>query len=468
MAAMSAFFFLAISVHGSPHQSRVHTLDAGDEPTETPTPDDQPSTAADLAFAMTGKNGYSHTDWYDLDKFVTLDHSMASNASAATEEGSGDSFVDERVASLPSYVAGCEQNDDGDTILTCRNQTAEFALLSKLDLKELHSPPAQEVRIVLGVMSADGWKGRRHAHRVSWMSHRPLVCAPSQNFGDDGCSIVARFIHNDDDGSGRTAQEVRAALDDESNKFGDIFWMKGTLGNKVRYWHKAARNPKAFPKLTHVGKVDSDTYVSPARLIMQMDSFGALNPEDSVYAGRFIMGSSGICKKDRSDFDPGCACPPRNVFEAKLAAKASFGTTFQTPDPPRSHAPAGTPTSAVQTDNLCRMSYQGGCWPYAQGGFYLVSRSLSSRLEDKFTSCHWGGYGLEDANIGHLIAKVAYNNHSVLALDLNGSAMACQQQLTEHRPFYHMYYEWGKLWKETGGREPRCGGRLERQTPNQP
>jgi len=187
-----------------------------------------------------------------------------------------------------------------------------FSALAKLeDVDGLQADRTDDMRLLLGVhTNSDPWSAHtaRDAHRKSWMgASSRIMCTPSAATPfADGCSVVARFV------LGYQHSTTRDALAAEEAAHRDFLWIKcKTLQEKATLWLLGAL--KSYPYLTHIGKVDADTYVSPSRLIRAMAASNATaDPNQLTLAGHLIAGADGICGTPSRR--PRCRwyCPPSN------------------------------------------------------------------------------------------------------------------------------------------------------------
>lgn len=300
--------------------------------------------------------------------------------------------------------------------VTASRYAHAFSALTRLEKEPVgQQQPADHLRIVLGVYTnTDPWSARalRDNHRSTWIRASRIMCPPRAPPFANGCSMLVRFVLVEHHGS----KELLAA---EEAAHGDFLWIRSKtlyLQDKLSLWIFAAL--KIYPSLTHMAKVDADTYVSPRRLLSAIAASNATaDPNLLTLAGFLIAGADHVCGVPKRK--PRCQwhCPPSNCTRADGFERA-------------------------------------GCWLYAQGGFYLFSRAiaqqLAAHLKGEQSHARCVEYQWEDANLGRLIGMIAHTRAArdfshpnsagrVHALDLKGSPAACGRVLQKPLVFYHLY-----------------------------
>jgi hypothetical protein len=269
----------------------------------------------------------------------------------------------------------------------------------------------KELKLVVGIAVAPQHRNDRNVHRDTWFTS-PLVCRGE--FGTPkGCAILPKFIL--EEGSlPPKSDAMHARLQKEEEEHHDLAFVPGVLAEKTRQW--LAEAARRYPDAKYIGKMDSDTYVSPLNLIDNLRRNEESHPVID-YFGYFLDGAHGGFVSEGEDCDTRteCCSPPEDC-------------TFKD-------------------------GFSEACWVYAQGGFYLVSQTVakhvSKLLGDKQPAPM--NYACEDSILG----KWIQSSPSRTAVWGAGSSLCradCLEGEGEVLGWYHMYYSQKEPWDGIRGK----------------
>lgn len=267
----------------------------------------------------------------------------------------------------------------------------------------------QSLQIVVGLSVAHTNRGERDFHRDTWFKS-PLVC--KESFGRPaGCVVLPRFILEEGSLPGNTTRQFQLISQEEKEQK-DIAFVPGVLGDKTRQWIADAY--ARYPTADYIAKMDTDTYLSPKNLVEDVLGHRVGN----LYYGYLLDGAqsgervAGYPAEEECDSSTECCRPP---------------------------------SSCTVSDG-----FSGDCWVYAQGGFYMMARSIAGHLSSMLQKGAPApmNYDCEDVSVGKWVQSVPQK-----ALVQGSGTMWCDCDClkTAKYAFYHMYYHWNKLHLD-----PRC------------
>ena len=260
----------------------------------------------------------------------------------------------------------------------------------------------KDLKIVLGIAVAPQHTDDRNLHRDTWF-RSPLVCQ-GEFRTPQGCAVLPRFILEEGSLPPKT-DPMHSRLQKEQEEHHDLAFLPRVLAEKTRQW--LADAVRMYPEAKYIGKLDADTYVSPANLIEDL-----IENERSYqidYFGLFLDGWSGgfVSEGEECDTSTECCSPPSNCT----------------------------------TDE----GFSDGCWVYAHGGFYLVSQTVAKHVSKLLDERHPSAmkYACEDAILGKWIQSAP----SKEAVWGSGSSH-CNRECWESQKlsWYHMYYSEKGVW----------------------
>ena len=144
------------------------------------------------------------------------------------------------------------------------------------------------MQIVVGSAVGPQSVDERAVHRETCMVQEPV--GVSREFWDAaGCVILPKIIL--ERGSMHPEQSPKfGQLLQERREHSDIAFVPGVLADKSRQW--IAEAAKQYPNAKYIGKMDSDTYLSPRNLIKHI--FGKEEWYHTIdYYGYFLAGDTG-------------------------------------------------------------------------------------------------------------------------------------------------------------------------------
>lgn len=253
-----------------------------------------------------------------------------------------------------------------------------------------------QMQIVVGIAVGPQSVDERAVHRETWFKS-PLVCRG--NFGTPaGCVILPKFIL--ERGSMPPEQSPKfGQLLQERREHSDIAFVPGVLADKSRQW--IAEAAKQYPNAKYIGKMDSDTYLSPRNLIKHI--LGSEEWYHTIdYYGYFLAGDTGgFTPENPCDMAKECCRPPAECTDAD--------------------------------------GFSDKCWVYAQGGFYLVSRAVAEHVDKLLREQHPSAmkYDCEDSILGKWIQSAPSRNQ-VWGKGTNRCLCDCLK--SDMLAWYHFYY----------------------------
>jgi len=292
-----------------------------------------------------------------------------------------------------------------DSLSSPSRASRDFAHLFKKNGEAYTNPKdvlqGMNFHIVVGIAVSPGNLADRKLHRDTWFKS-PLVC--QGDFGTPaGCVVLPKFIA--DSGSMLSqrgpASQVLVALQEEHRAHKDIEFIEGVVADKTRQW--LAQAVVRYPRADYIGKMDSDTYLSPRVMVDDLVKQLKISPVIDYY-GHLLGHDTGgfLSETDGCNASTECCNPPEGCLVGE--------------DP-----------------------FADGCWVYAQGGFYLVSRVVARHvgrlLQEGQPSAM--DYSCEDAILGKWV-QTAPSKRAVVGLGTTFCGCECLQ--SEIYGWSHMYY----------------------------